>query len=164
VFLASNLVERGWRVLLVVVQLFFLAPLARAGEGTLEVLHVYTCNEDANEVRRTLDLTELAHLFSVTRVRQGDFNTGSPADLSAFDAIVLGMSDGWAHGDRLVERRDELKEYVAGGGGIVWTHDSLETSIPPGPDAEVPAGVTVDGSPVVEGSRIEGTGGSRALP
>jgi hypothetical protein len=114
---------------------FLFAPPAPAAEGALEVLHVSSCEQ--NEVQEILHQAGSAELFTNTQVGLSAFNAGSPDDLSAFDAIVFGVND--CYGDP--SRASELREFVEQGGGIVWTHDSLDYGSPLGADVEVPAGV-----------------------
>ena len=109
---------------------------------TVSILHVSIHN--ISEVQDIINRAGATELFDVTQINLKDFNDGNPRDLSAFDAIVFGVSDCYeADGDAplLIKRTSDLCEYVRKGGGIVWTHDSLEHKKDRGPDIEEPAGV-----------------------
>jgi hypothetical protein len=79
-FIPSKWERRGWQAVVAVVQLLFFAPLAPAGQGALEVLHVSVCEQ--NEARMILDQTGSPDLFSITQVGLEAFNAGSPTSPS----------------------------------------------------------------------------------
>jgi len=109
---------------------------------TVSILHVSVYN--ISEVQDIINRAGATELFNVTQINLKDFNDGNPSDLSAFDVIVFGVSDCYeADGNAplLIKRTSDLRKYVREGGGIVWTHDSLEHGEDWGPDIEEPAGV-----------------------
>lgn len=136
--------------------LFALAVKDQVSAGTpIKVLNVSTfCY---NEVREIINIVGASSLFEVTQVGILDFNNGNPSDLSTYDVIVFGISNRFEGPDAyyapyagVIGRISELKDYVNNGGGIVWTHDSLETGNDYGANAEEPAGVdfTLPGSAI----------------
>ncbi|UCF07643.1 MAG: hypothetical protein JSW28_08355, partial [Thermoplasmata archaeon] len=115
------------------------------GTGSIErlnVLHVSVWQHD--EVQMIIDYTGADDTFEVTQVGLSDFNAGTPSDLSSFDAILFGLSNGFEGNSVPIGRTSELKDYVYNGGGIIWTHDSLELTWDYGSDLEEPAGVDFD--------------------
>ncbi len=80
-------------------------------------------------------------MHEVTQVSLASFNAGSPTRLNDYDVIVFGVNDCYEPAEYGVERTEQLKKYVKNGGGIVWTHDSMELKFDLGPDVEIPAGV-----------------------
>jgi len=125
----------------------FSVRLARA--DTIKVLHVSAFYY--NEAQEVVNIAGASQLFEVSQVRLWDFNQGNPNDLSAYDVIVFGISDQYesspyySPNTGIIERISELRTYVQQGGGIVWTHDSLEYVNDYGVDAEEPAGVDNSG-------------------
>jgi hypothetical protein len=108
----------------------------------ITVLHVSAFS--LNEVQQVIDIAGASGLFEITQVALSEFNAGAPANLSKYDVIVFGISNRYESGTGrpgTIERISELKTYVEEGGGLVWTHDSLEHGNDYGPDAEDPAGV-----------------------
>jgi hypothetical protein len=109
----------------------------------IKVLHVYVVMQ--NEVQQTIDAAGATDDFTVTQVSLGDFNAGAPANLAEYDVVVFGISDSYEDAASYgpISRTSELKEYVKNGGGIVFTHDSLEVTNDY-PELEEIAGVGVD--------------------
>ncbi|UCE38197.1 MAG: PKD domain-containing protein [Thermoplasmata archaeon] len=116
--------------------------IGRGSSGIINVLHVSVGQHD--ELQMMIDYTGSTDNFSVTQVGLFGFNTGTPNDLSSYDAIVFGLNNGFEMNSVPIARTKELEEYVFNGGGIVWTHDSLEYTWDYGPNIEVPAGVDCD--------------------
>jgi PKD repeat protein len=115
------------------------------GTGSIEelnVLHVSVWQH--NEIQMIIDYTGSNDKFEVTQVSLSDFNAGTPSDFSSFDAIIFGLSNGFEANDVPIGRTSELEDYVFDGGGIIWTHDSLELTWDYGSDLEGPAGVDFD--------------------
>ena len=111
-----------------------------AADQTIEVLHVSVRLQ--NELAAVLQEAGAADLFEVVQVGLEDFIGGNPQDLSNFNAIVFGISDAYEiEFDLQLGRLAELKSYVANGGGIFWTHDSLELGQSYGAEIEDPAGI-----------------------
>jgi len=107
-----------------------------------KVLHVSVFKQ--NELQKIIDSVGASELFTITQVSVEEFNRGNPSDLSAYDAIVFGINDwGEVAGNRSRKygRLAELQNYVSNGGGIVWTHDTLEQWWDYGSQIEEPAGV-----------------------
>lgn len=115
------------------------AVLVNGGSAVVEVLHVSTCTED--EVQEVLNRAGATALFDVTQVSIFDFNAGQPSDLSQYDVVAFGLNDCYECHYTITQRTSDLRQYVEQGGGIVWTHDSLEHAKDLGPEAEEPAGV-----------------------
>lgn len=120
--------------------------------GVSEVLHVSIFMQD--EVQKIVDSVDPGDLFDITQVSLHEFNTGTPADLSDYDAIVFGINDCYEQPDEGVERIAELKNFVESGGGVVWTHDALEYKFDYGPLAEIPAGVDDVGAAWTSGNTV----------
>lgn len=123
-------------------------PALVVEEGTSElsavsVLHVYVC-EGYHEVKEVLRIAGASALFDVTEVSLAAFNGGQPSDLSQHDVVAFGLSDCYDRGT-YIGRISELRTYVENGGGVVWTHDTLEWPQYYGPDAELPAGMVYTG-------------------
>lgn len=115
------------------------------GTGSIEALNVLHVSVwQHNEVQMILDYTGSNDKLKVTQVGLLEFNTGTPSDLSSFDAIIFGLSNGFEANNVPIGRTSELKDYVFNGGGILWTHDSLELTWDYGSDLEEPAGVDFD--------------------
>ncbi|MFQ6106061.1 MAG: PKD domain-containing protein [Thermoplasmata archaeon] len=117
-----------------------------------KVLHVSIFSQ--NEVQKTVDNAGAGELFDIKQVSIHDFNSGIPVDLSAYDAIVFGISDCYEPIDTPLQRISELRTYVEQGGGILWTHDALEFKFDYGSDAETPAGVDDVGAGWINGNTI----------
>jgi hypothetical protein len=112
------------------------------GRAVYDILHVSVWQHD--ELQKIIDYTDLTDNFSVTQVALSQFNSGLPGDLSSFDAIVFGLNNGYEMNAAPIERTVDLRNYVSAGGGIVWTHDSLELTWDYGTDLEGPAGLNYD--------------------
>ena len=121
---------------------------ANAKTGDISVLHVSVYEK--NEVQDMLDTAGATSFFNVTQIGLKDFNDGNPSDLSAFDVIVFGVNDCYEDPCEPISRTAELKTYVENGGGIVWTHDSLEATGDYGADIEEPAGVDYCGASYID--------------
>lgn len=120
----------------------FTPRLEAFGLVPVTVLHVSTNLQ--NEVQRIVDNVSMAHIFTITQVSLPDFNSGIPSNLYQYDVIVFGTNDGGeSRGpySGVYGRTSELKNFVESGGGIVWTHDTLEYIGDYGTDIEGPAGV-----------------------
>jgi parallel beta-helix repeat protein len=108
----------------------------------IKVLHVSTNLN--NEIQRMIADTSVSDMFEVTQVSLTTFNLDTPASLSDYDVIVFGVNDcGEFYGSYsgIYGRLSELYDYVNEGGGIVWTHDTLEYFNEYGSNVEDPAGV-----------------------
>ena len=114
-------------------------------DAPIPVLHVSIIQE--GEVERVIDIAGAGNLFDVTEISLGSFNSGVPANLSDYEVVVFGINDGyeadipWLATPFSLPRLTTLRSYVESGGGVVWTHDSLEWGQDLGADVEVPAGV-----------------------
>jgi len=119
----------------------------------IKVLHVSVAMQ--NEVQQTIDAAGATDDFTVTQVSLGDFTAGAPANLAEYDVVVFGISDSYEEGASYgpISRTSELKEYVKNGGGIVFTHDSLEGN--GYPDLEEIAGVDNVGAAWSQGSEVK---------
>ncbi len=113
-----------------------------ASSELLNVLHVSAWGY--NELQMMIESTGYSDNVSVTQVRLSEFNTGNPNELSVFDAIVFGFGNGYEKNREPIGRTTELRDFVSKGGGIVWTHDTLELTWDYGSDLEEPAGVNFD--------------------
>jgi len=103
----------------------------------LKVLHVSAFGYD--ELYRVLETVQATRLFEIDMVT---LDEGLPAGWMDYDVIVFGLSD--TYETRVGAGRPSLPElrwYVERGGGVVWTHDTLEYGGTWGPDVEEPAGV-----------------------
>jgi hypothetical protein len=100
---------------------------------SLRVLHIYSCWD--NETEGIIKIAGATTLFDVNAVRLPDFKDGTPPNLFEFDVVTFGISDCY-DGTCNIGRLAELRTYVENGGGIVWTHDSLEWKQNYGPDVE----------------------------
>ena len=118
-----------------------------------KLLHVSVVEQ--NEVKAFINSVGAKDLFEVTQVSLVSFNAGVPARLGDYDVIVFGVNDAYEPGEYGVERTEELKKYVKKGGGIVWTHDSMELKFDLGPDVEIPAGVDDVGTDWVSGAQVQ---------
>ena len=105
----------------------------------VKVLHVYAC-DGYDEVEEVLEIAGATSLFDVSEVSLEEFKDGTPSDLSGYDVLTFGISDCY-DGRCDISRLDELRIYIEAGGGIVFTHDSLEWVQKYGPIIEEPAGV-----------------------
>ena len=108
----------------------------------IKVLHVSVFMK--NEVKMIVNKVNCSNLFSITQINIDEFNKGTPSDLSQFDVIVFGLNDfGEVAGDwnRKISRLNELEHFVKNGGGIVWTHDTIEQYWDYGEPIEKPAGI-----------------------
>jgi PKD repeat protein len=95
-----------------------------------------------NEVQDIIDSAGATDYFDITKVTLSQYNNGNPASLDEYDVIIFGISDAYEEGLYIpITRLDELYAYVSGGGGIVWTHDSLDYGTDYGWKIETPAGV-----------------------
>jgi hypothetical protein len=105
-------------------------------------LHVSAFKQ--NELQKIIESVKASVFFTITQVSVEEFNQGNPSDLSVYDAIVFGIND-WGevagNRSRKYNRLNELEAYVNNGGGIVWTHDTLEQWWDYGTQIEDPAGV-----------------------
>ncbi len=117
-------------------------PYIATTANRYNVLHISVFKQ--NELQKIIDSVGASGLFSITQVSVEDFNKGNPSDLSVYDALVFGIND-WGevagNRSRKYERLAELQNYVSNGGGIVWTHDTLEQWWDYGSQIEEPAGV-----------------------
>jgi len=108
-------------------------------ENPIDVLHVSIIMQD--ELLSTLEKSRSDSAFRVTQLALADFNRGEPVDLSEYDVVVFGLSDGYESEAGLwIGRLGTLRSYITAGGGVVWTHDSLECGAL-GADAEETAGI-----------------------
>ncbi|MEM3382806.1 MAG: hypothetical protein QW698_02005 [Nitrososphaerales archaeon] len=107
-----------------------------------KVLHVSVFKQ--NEVQKIINNVGASSLFTITQVGLDEFNNGNPSELSVYDVIIFGIND-WGevaqNRGRQIGRLSELEAYVKNGGGIVWTHDTLELWWDYGDLIEEPAGV-----------------------
>lgn len=117
-------------------------PWQRTDIEKISVLHVSVFQQ--NEVERIVENVGASNLFQIEQVGLEEFNNGYPSQLSGYDVIIFGINDwGEVAGDRerRIQRLDELEIYVQNGGGIVWTHDTLELWWDYGDAIEIPAGI-----------------------
>jgi hypothetical protein len=123
-------------------------PVGRpANRSIISVLHVSAFS--LGEAQQVINIANASSYFDVTQVGLYAFNDGVPNDLSEYDAIVFGISNRYEQGSYnpyqgAIGRISELRSYVENGGGVVWTHDSLELDPDDCPDAEIPAGVDLN--------------------
>ena len=108
----------------------------------LNVLHISAINED--ELLRVLMIAGIEERINVVPVSLRTFNTGLPKDFGKYDVIVFGINDAYEGviGEP-IGRPPELHDYVEAGGGIIWTHDTLECGTRYGPLVEEPAGIEI---------------------
>lgn len=91
----------------------------------IKVLHVSEVMQ--SEVQAILDHTGTGSLFDVTEMSYWDeYHPGPPENLEEYDVIVFGLSDCLD----VVRDLDELYSFVAGGGGVIFTHDSAANIYP----------------------------------
>ncbi len=86
-----------------------------------KVLSVYPCGCLLDDIVNSLNLQ---NEFDVTCISVNDFNDGN-YDLSKYDVVFLDGADCWGGKSLDVEERIALKQFVAEGGGLVFTHDTI---------------------------------------
>jgi hypothetical protein len=91
----------------------------------LKVLHVSVVQHD--EVRDLLALLGASDEFEVHQVAFDEFNSVKWRTLGGYCAVVFGISDGYCGhcGPLSSQAGAALKRFVADGGGVLWTHDTL---------------------------------------
>ncbi|MBN2056781.1 Ig-like domain-containing protein [bacterium] len=124
------------KMLLVSAILMVVATAAGAADW-IRVLHVSSMGMD--ELSYVLDRAGAGNHFKVDMVT---LDEGLPADWRDYDVLVFGLSDCYeSKVKEAIPSVEALNGYVAAGGGIVWTHDSLEYGRSWGEAIEAPAGV-----------------------
>ncbi len=91
----------------------------------LRILHVTEARND--EVRQILASLGEPDRFEVRQVMFGDFSSVEWRSLSGYTAVVFGISDGYCGRIGLLSSQATatLIRFVAEGGGVLWTHDTL---------------------------------------
>lgn len=114
-----------------------LAAVPALASQPVKVLHI-----------SALGLHELEFLVASVGVEQDLAITmvtlaeGLPRDWATYDVLVFGLNDCYEDkAKQALPSPDALARYVQAGGGIVWTHDTLEYSKSWGDGLEIPAGV-----------------------
>lgn len=155
--MSRRLIDRIGLVLWIAGILACATGLVTASTPPIRVLHVSV--KMADEVEHVLQIAGASALFTVEQISLADFNAGQPGDLDGFDVVVFGISDGY-EGSVDPEIPFEpaelprLEAYVARGGGIVWTHDTLDCGADLGEPVEEPAGVDHTNSREIGGSSL----------
>jgi len=112
----------------------------QAGTASIRILHVTIVS--GAEVSRVITIAGAKDLVSVDSVSLHDLCGGAFSSLMDYDVVVFGINDGYEDHDSLgAGLVAMLDHYVINGGGIVWTHDSLEWGEDHGPEIEAAAGV-----------------------
>ena len=119
----------------------------------IEILHISPAGDNlVEQALQNAGVPEDDYIYQITRVSRSEFDNHNPADLSAFDVIVFGIQDQGLNPARQIE----IKTFVENGGGVIWTHDTLEYETDLGPLVEVPAGVDYDcDSPTFSGTQVQ---------
>lgn len=65
--------------------------------------------------------------INVDAISVDNFNTNRP-DLTNYDVVVFGFGDRYAAKDISDFMADKVQSFIAGGGGVIFTHDTMETS------------------------------------
>ena len=87
----------------------------------IKVLHVSEWMQ--NEAQQIIDSVGAGGLFDVTQISYWDeFHNSPPDNLDDYDVIVFGLSDCYD----LHRPLYELMDFIENGGGIVFTHDTMD--------------------------------------
>ncbi len=122
-------------LLIVLISLVVISTATAADK--ISVLHISAFG--SGELQYIIDKAKTKDLFQVDEVLLDD---GLPENWFSYDVLVFGLSDCYETSvGKEAPDIPELKLYVQSGGGIVWTHDTLEYGRSWGNDVEIPAGV-----------------------
>jgi len=110
------------RYKLPVLALSVLLIAAAAHAAPVRVLHISAFGQD--ELRGVLSAIDADNQFDIDMVT---LEQGLPAGWMEYDVLVFGLSDTYeTRVSKEIEALPDLRAYVEKGGGIVWTHDTLE--------------------------------------